>query len=94
MTALRTAHHRVRNVERKSDLITLMTGLAKVAASSRNTRLADELRILIRSYDGDCVYRLSIGEKLPDSVDGSGKPRGFSRVDEIRRRMRDGVRLW
>ena len=63
-TALRLGDHRLRNVESKSDLLVVLMGLAKVAAAARSTELADELRILMRTYEPDGAYSLSISEKL------------------------------
>ena len=62
--ALRLGKHRLRNVESKSELLAVLMGLARVAAVARSTTLADELRILTRTYDHSGEYSLSIHDKL------------------------------
>ena len=48
--ALAAANYHMSNLEDESDLLTLLVGLARVAACSRSTTLADELRIFERNY--------------------------------------------
>ena len=62
--ALKRADYHLRNIEKKSHLVVILDGLAKVAAVSRSHRLADELRILVRRYRHDTEYALSIAEVI------------------------------
>lgn len=62
--ALKLANYRLANLEDKSQLIGILNGLATVAAVSRNTALADELRILVRRYRRDSQYSFSIDEAM------------------------------
>ncbi len=62
--ALRLAEYRLANVGDKSKLLGILNGLATVAAVSRNSGLAAELRILIRRYRHDTQYGLSIEEAM------------------------------
>lgn len=52
------------NVEDKHQLIATLNGLATVAAVTRNHMLADKLRILVRRYNQDEQYSLSVDESL------------------------------
>ena len=61
---LKLGNYRLANVEDKSQLLSILSGLATVAATSRNVTLADELRILLRTYRRDAQYRLSIEEVI------------------------------
>lgn len=63
-TALKYANHRIPNIENKQELVSILAGLAEVAAVSRSLALADELRILIRRYRHDAKYGLSIQEVI------------------------------
>lgn len=58
--ALKLANYRLANIEDKSQLVTILHGLATVAAVTRSRVLADELRILVRKYRRDREYPLSI----------------------------------
>lgn len=60
--ALKRADYHLRNIEKKSHLVVILDGLAKVAAVSRSHRLADELRILVRRYRQDTEYALPVEE--------------------------------
>lgn len=62
--ALRLGNYRLANVKDKSELIAILNGLASVAAVARNHHLADELRILVRSYLRDAQYSLSIEDAI------------------------------
>ena len=61
---LKLGNYRLTNVEDKSQLLSILSGLATVAATSRNVALADELRILLRTYRRDAQYGLSIEEVI------------------------------
>ena len=60
--ALRTANYRLRDIENRAQLVATLYGLATVAAATRNTALADALRIVLRRYRADAEYALSIQE--------------------------------
>ena len=62
--ALKLSSYPLANVEDKSQLLSILNGLATVAASARSSVLADELRILVRRYRRDSQYALSIGEDM------------------------------
>lgn len=62
--ALRLANYRLANLKGKSQLVSILNGLATVAAVSRNLSLADELRILVRRYRRDSQYGFSIEEAM------------------------------
>lgn len=62
--ALKSANYQLSSVEDKSQLLSILNGLAIVVASSRSSALADELRILVRRYRSDSQYRLSIEEAV------------------------------
>ena len=62
--ALKLGNYRLANIEDKSQLLTILNGLATVAAVTRNRQLADELRILVRRYKHEDQYALSINEAL------------------------------
>jgi len=66
MTAdvLRRGKYRLVNIEDRAQLLGILHGLATVAAVSRGTTLADELRILVRRYRRDTQYSLSADEAL------------------------------
>ena len=66
--ALRLGNHRLANVEDQSQLLGILSGLATVAAASRNTALADELRILVRRYRQDPQFGFSIEEGMRISL--------------------------
>ena len=62
--ALKLGNYRLASVKDKSELLDTMGGLAIVAATARNSALADELRILVRKYKHDAQYDFSIEEEL------------------------------
>ena len=62
--ALKLGGHRLANVEDRSQLLATLRGLATVAAVTRSSALADELRILARRYRRDPQYRLPIREDI------------------------------
>lgn len=62
--ALRLGNYTLANLEDKSQLVSILNGLATVAAVSRNPALADELRILVRRYRRDSEYGFSIEEAM------------------------------
>ncbi len=62
--ALQRANYRLLNIEDRFQLVVILDGLAKVAAVSRSSKLADELRILVRRYRHDAEYALSIQEVI------------------------------
>ena len=62
--ALRLGNYTLANLENKSQLVGILNGLATVSAVSRNSALADELRILVRRYRRDSKYSLSIDEAI------------------------------
>jgi hypothetical protein len=61
---LKLGNYRIANLESKSQLITILIGLATVAASARSCPLADELRILVRRYRYNTEYSLSADEVM------------------------------
>jgi len=62
--ALKLSGHRIANVGDRSQLLGILNGLASVAATTRSSSLADELRILVRIYRQDAQYALSIEEAI------------------------------
>ena len=62
--ALREADYHLHNIKDKSQIDVILDGLAKVAAVSRSSTLADELRILVRRYRHNTEYALSIEEVI------------------------------
>ena len=62
--ALKLASYRLANIEDSSQLVTILNGLARVAAVTRSHELADELRILVRRYRRDAGYSLSLDEAM------------------------------
>lgn len=62
--ALRIGNYTLANPKDKSQLVGILNGLATVAAISRSTSLADELRILVRRYRRDAQYSLSAQEAM------------------------------
>ena len=61
---LRLGNYRLANLEDKPQLLVILNGLATVAAVTRSSVLADELRILGRRYRRDAQYALSIEETM------------------------------
>ena len=66
--ALKLGSYRLTNIENRSQLISILNGLATVAAVARSRILADELRILARRYRCDPQYALSIEEAMRISL--------------------------
>lgn len=62
--ALKRGGYRLSNVENQSQLLNILYGLATVAAITRNSELADELRIILRIYRRDLQYALSAEEVM------------------------------
>jgi hypothetical protein len=62
--ALRLGNYTLAKLEDKSQLVSILNGLAAVAAASRSLVLADELRILVRRYLRDPQYKFSIEEGM------------------------------
>ena len=62
--ALRLANYRLAKLEDKLQLVGILNGLATVAAISRNSSLAGELRILVRRYLRDTEYGISTEEAM------------------------------
>ena len=62
--ALRLAKYQLANVEDKSQLLGILNGLGTVAAVTRSSALADELRILVRRYRMDPQFGFSIEDAL------------------------------
>ena len=62
--ALRAGKHHVENVTNQRQLITILTGLASVAAVARSPSLAEELKLLTYKYTRDAEYKISSGEAL------------------------------
>ena len=62
--ALRLGNYTLANLKDKSQLMGILSGLATVAAVSRNPALADELRILVRRYRRDSQYGFSVEEAM------------------------------
>lgn len=61
---IKAANYRLANIEDKTQLLSIMIGLALVSASSRNHTLADELRILTRRYISDPQFSITDEEAL------------------------------
>ena len=59
---LRNANYRLRNVEDRAQLVAELHGLAAVAAATRNTELADAIRIIVRRCRADAEFALTIQE--------------------------------
>ena len=62
--ALRLGNYRLAELEDKLQLVGILNGLANVAAISRNSSLAGELRILVRRYLCDTEYGISTEEAM------------------------------
>jgi hypothetical protein len=61
---LKLGNYRLTKLENKDQLLSILNGLATVAAVSRSKVFADELRILVRRYRRDLEYALSIEETM------------------------------
>ncbi len=68
---LKLGNYKLANLEGKSQLVSILSGLATVAAVSRNPALADELRILVLRYRRDAQYGLSTEEVMRICLAGS-----------------------
>ena len=62
--ALRRSGHRIANIEDRSQMFTIIHGLATVAAVTRSRELAEELRVLVRGYRHDPEFPVSIHEAV------------------------------
>ena len=62
--ALKLGKYQLTGIKDKLQLLTILNGLATVAATVRSKTLADELRILVRKYRHDTQYALSVEECL------------------------------
>ena len=62
--ALKLGKYQLTGIKDKLQLLTILNGLATVAATVRSKALADELRILVRKYRHDTQYALSVEECL------------------------------
>jgi hypothetical protein len=62
--ALRTAKYQLRHTENKEILVSLLRGLATVAAVTRSGELAQEVKILTRRYRLQEAYKLSAEDVL------------------------------
>jgi len=62
--ALRLGNYSLANLEDQSQLVGILNGLATVAAASRSSALAEELRILVRRYLNDAQFGFSIDEAM------------------------------
>jgi hypothetical protein len=61
---LKLANYRLKNIEDRSQLLTVLNGLAIVAAVTRSSTLSEELRIIMRIYRRDPQYSLTIEETM------------------------------
>ena len=62
--ALRRTRFQLANVKSPLELVVTLSGLATVAAVSRSSALADELRIVVRRYRLDGEFGLSIDDAI------------------------------
>ncbi len=62
--ALKLGDYRLSHVKSKGELVTVLNGLAAVAAITRSAQLADDLRILVRRYLRDPEFSLSVEEAI------------------------------
>jgi hypothetical protein len=62
--ALRLGNYRLSNIEDKLQILSILNGLATVAANGRYPALAEELRILMRRYRCDAQYGFSIEDAM------------------------------
>ena len=60
---LKTCSHQLSNIEDGMQLLVMLNGLAKVAAVTRSSKLADELRIIARRYRSDAQYPIPTGRE-------------------------------
>ena len=59
---LKLGNYRLTKLEDKNQLLSILNGLATVAAVSRSKGFADEIHILVRRYRRDPQYTLSVEE--------------------------------
>lgn len=69
--ALKLGNYTLANLADKSQLMAILRGLATVAAVTRSSALADELRILVRRYRRNAEYGLSIEEAIRICLEAS-----------------------
>ena len=62
--ALRSCGYKISDLESREQLVTLLNGLAMVAAVTGSRMLANELRILVRGYRKTPGYNVSVREEL------------------------------
>lgn len=62
--ALRLGNYTITNLKDKSQLVGILNGLATVAAVSRSSALADELRVLVRRYRRDSQYSVAVEDAM------------------------------
>ena len=63
-SALKREKHHLSKVQNREHLIGVILGLAKVAAATRSSELAGELRIVVRRYRIDPQFQINIREAL------------------------------
>lgn len=63
-TSLAHSQYRLPEVEDRTELLEILLGLARIAASTRNKALAEGLRVLVRVYMHDAEYSVSSNEAL------------------------------
>lgn len=59
---LRTGRYYFHHLKNHHELMVVLLGLGRVAAISRNTSLADEIRVLVRRYRHDTQFTLSVDD--------------------------------
>jgi hypothetical protein len=62
--ALKMCNYVLSGLENKAELLYILNGLAGIAAVSRNTSLANNVRIIVRRYRSDPQFGLSMDESL------------------------------
>jgi hypothetical protein len=62
--ALRSVKHQLKKVDNKEELYSVLRGLATVAAVTRSSELADEIRILIRRCRFELAHLLSAEDAM------------------------------
>jgi len=62
--ALRLGNYRLVNLEDNKQLLSILSGLATVAAITRNSELSNELRIIVRRYRNDPQFHINIEEAM------------------------------
>ena len=60
--ALTRSDYRLENVKGRAELVDVLSSLAAVAAVARSKRLADTLRVMVRSYRQDAVFPVTLLE--------------------------------